>query len=77
MNTKKITVKFAETNNAIKVKFGVLHNVGGEPTIPEGYIKPEGVANITANGTHDVTKYAQAVVAVNGRDIVGVSIREV
>lgn len=32
--------------------------------IPEGYIKPNGMLNITENGTHDVTEYASVEVNV-------------
>lgn len=62
MNTTKIKVRFAESNTTIKANFGVVHHIS-TPSIPEGYIKPEGVLDITENGSHDVTKYAR--VAVN------------
>lgn len=35
--------------------------------VPSGYIKPSGSKTITANGTHDVTQYASAVVDVAGK----------
>ena len=34
--------------------------------VPSGYIKPTGSKTITANGTHDVTQFASAVVDVAG-----------
>jgi hypothetical protein len=34
--------------------------------VPSGYIKPSGSKTITANGTHDVTQFASAVVDVAG-----------
>jgi hypothetical protein len=38
--------------------------------IPNGYIKPSGVLNITKNGTYDVTEKASAVVSIPEREIV-------
>lgn len=61
MNTKKIHVKFAELNKNIKVNFGVAHHIS-TPSIPEGYLKPEGVLDITEDGSYDVAKYETVAV---------------
>lgn len=42
----------------------------GGTDIPDGYIKPSGTINISANGTYDVTEKASAVVAIPERQIV-------
>lgn len=48
---------------------------GDEPIpVPEGYIKPTGTIEIETNGTHDVTSYASANVAVPVPTLVGTTI---
>ena len=76
MKTKKIGERLTVGDTHIKVRFGTVQYVN-KPYIPEGYIKPDGVLGITKNGSYDVTNYDEAMVAVEGRDIVAVSIREV
>lgn len=58
-----------------KTKATTLYSVSEMPdairsistTIPEGYIKPEGVKDITENGSYDITAYAEVQVNVEER----------
>ncbi|MCM1034103.1 MAG: hypothetical protein NC038_01190 [Paludibacter sp.] len=64
LQTKITTCWNAVTGKGVSVPSNVTRNLSNLPAYIGKLVNPTGSISITANGTHDVSKYAQAVVAV-------------